>query len=335
MMRLAAWLAKNTDAALALLLALVVGALGLLPGVGDEVLGSATLLILGLLATSILRDRWRRGPVEAEVRDSLRGTERVLAGLPDRLDRIDRLEEIVGNTGRALQESSTVRVLTGAEVGQVLAEARRHTDRWIFKGGTGTYIRAVTLPECVTAARRDKRTLLVRLEIIDPTSEEVCATYARFRRQLSDQPDGTGEIWTPERTRKESFATILAACWYDQRIGLLDIDIGLSATMTTFRWDLSSQCVVITQEDPRAPAMMVDRGRFYYDWCSTELRHSLDQARRVPIEQSRAAPLGDEPTVEEARRLFDVLGLSLPRSFTDRDVAEIIRKALRAKNPYE
>ena len=37
---------------------------------------------------------------------------------------------------------------------------------------SGTYIRAKTLPECVAAARRERRTLIVRLEIIDPTDPD-------------------------------------------------------------------------------------------------------------------------------------------------------------------
>jgi hypothetical protein len=338
MVRFAAWLAKNADAAVALLLAVFVGALGLSPALGEkqnEIVASATLVVLGLLATAILRDRYRRAPVEEEVRDTLRGASEVLNALPERLNRMAEFEHLVVRTRQALDENSVVQVLNGVEVAPTLAEARKTTDRWIYKGGTGTYIRAVTLPECVGYASRDRRALLVRLEILDPTDEDVCDIYARFRRSAPDQPDSSGEPWTLERTRKESYATILAACWYRQRFRLLDIDIGLSSTMTTFRWDLSSSCVVITREDPRAVAMMVGRGKFYYDWCSTELLASLDQARRVPIEQARAAPLGDEPTVEEVRKLFEVLNLRLPRSFTDRDVGDIARKALQPKNPYE
>jgi hypothetical protein len=335
MKRLVIWLANSSDTAIALALALVIGILGVLSTVNSEVVNNATLLVLGLLSTSILRDRWRREPVEREMRNTLRHTAGALVELPERLSRIERLDSLVRGTQQALAEASLVSVVSGADVGQVLADARRDTDRWIFKGGTGTYIRAVTLPRCVEAARLERRTLLVRLEIIDPTDEELCDVYARHRRSLSDEPDATGEPWTRDRTRKEAFATVLAACWYRQRFRLLDIDIGLSSAMSTLRWDLSASRVIITQENPQGPAMVADRGKFYYDWCSTELLTSLDQARRVPIEQARTAPLSDEPTVEEVRKLFDELGMALPRSFSDRDVVDITRKALRAKNPYE
>ncbi|MDX6742990.1 hypothetical protein [Actinocorallia sp. A-T 12471] len=329
MARLAVWLVKNADGAIALLVAVVVAVIGLTDDPDPQLVSGATLLVLGLVSAGILRDRYRRGPVEEEVRDSLR----TLAVLPERLERIEEFEQLVRRSRLALDESSAVQVLGGAEVAPALAAARAGTDRWTFKGGTGTYIRAVTLPGLVAAARRDGRTLLVRLEIIDPSDGDVCDTYARFRRAGADST-AQAEPWTLERTRKESYATILAVCWYTERFRLLEVVIGLSRTMTTFRWDLSASSVIITREEPTGPALKIDKGKFYYDWCAAELLNSLDQARRVPLEQARAAPLSDEPTIEEVRRLFQALGLALPRSFTDRDVMDIARRALRAANPY-
>jgi len=327
--RFAVWLAKNADAAIALLLAVVVAVLGLSSDADNtDLISSATLLVLGLLAASILRDRARSSPVETELRQA----SAILNTLPDRLDRMAEFEQLVSRTRLALDESAAIQVLSGSEVGAALVTSRRSTDKWTYKGGTGTYIRAVTLPECVKLARQDRRGLTVRLEIIDPSNEEVCEAYARFRRAGSEAANGV--LWTLDRTRKESYATILAACWHRQRFRLLDIEIGLASTMTMFRWDLSNSCVIITSENPNAPAMRVERGGFYYDWCAAELINSLDQVRRVPIAQARATELSDEPTVEEVRRLFQGLGLALPRSFTDRDIAEITLKALRAEDPY-
>ncbi len=330
--RFGVWLGKNVDGFVALLLAAGVGVVGLLDDqIGkafrDQVIESGTLLVLALLTTAILRDRWRQEPVETAIRDNLTST----AALPDRLE---RLEGTVSGAERALADLSVVRMLNGPEeIARAHAEAREETDRWIFKGGTGTYLRAVTLPECVAAARGQRRALLMRLEIIDPANERVCEAYARFRRSMPRDHDGGGETWTPERTRKEAFATVLASCWHHQRFGLLEIHIGLSATMTTFRWDLSASSLIITGEDPRR-GLLARRGSFYYDSCTTELMASLEQARRVPVELARSVPLGDEPTIEEVRKLFEALGLPLPRSYTDRDVADLVRKALRPQNPY-
>jgi hypothetical protein len=333
--RLTAWIVRNVDGLVALLIAALIAVLAWVDVAGANEVNGATLLVLAVLAATLLRDRSRAELLEHDLRTAVRQTGPVLAGLPERLDRVAELGDVVAAARRALDEMSMVRVLSGREIGHALAEARRDTDRWIFKGGTGTYLRAVTLPECVENARRENRTLLMRLEIVDPTNADLCDRYARFQRSLATRPDGVGETWTLDRARKEAFATILAACWYRQRFGLLDIDIGLSSTMTTFRWDMSAHSVIMTQENPSAPALMIERGKYYYDRYSLELLTSLEQARRVPIEQAKAVPLSDEPTVEEARRLFDVLDLPLPTSFIDRDVADVIRKAIQPRNPYQ
>jgi hypothetical protein len=335
--RVAPWAAQNADVAIALTLAIAVGVLGILPdkmfgkegdAVQDDLVSSATLVILALVATALLRDRARQAPVEETI------TSGALAQLPLRLERLEQIESLVTGTRKALDSLQLVRVLGSAqEIAHAHAEARRDTSRWSFKGGTGTYLRAVTLPLCVAAARRDKRHLTVRIEIIDPADAEVCETYAHYRRSLSDLPDGTGETWTTDRARKESYATILAAFWHRQRYGLLDIAVGLSAAMTTFRWDLSSSRMIMTVEDPNM-AMTALADTFYYENGDTELRLSFEQARRVPLEMYKRVPLSDEPTIEEVQELFEQIGIPLPKSYNEHDVIDIARKALRAQDPY-
>jgi hypothetical protein len=296
MRRFAAWLRSNADGFLALVIAVAVGVLQVLDVLQSEQVSAAILLTLALLATTLLRDR-------------------KLAA-------------------KALSDSSAVRMVNGPEVGRVHAEAHRETEQWLFKGGTGTYLRAVTLKECVDSARKAKRPLRMQVEIIDPSDELLCHEYAQYRSSLTPGPDRTGEPWTVDRTRKESFATILAACWYRQRFTFLRIEVGLSKVMSTFRWDVSSHWVIMTQEDPAAPAMLFERGKPHYQAYSRELVASFEQARQIEIGQAREAQLSDEPSVEETRKLFALLELELPGSFTDRDVTDIIRRAIRPKNPY-
>jgi hypothetical protein len=296
MARFTRWLRANADAVVALLVAVTVGNLGLLHLLGPERVNAAILLVLALLAAALLKDRQ--------------------------------------SASKLLAATSAVRQLSSVEVSQEHAEARRHTEQWIYKGGTGTYLRAVTLKECIEHARREQRPLRMQLEIIDPTNKTLCTAYSQFRSSLTPGPDSTGETWTFERTRKEAFATILAACWYRQRFTLLTIEVGLSEMMTTFRWDLSSDRVIMTQDDQSGPALIFAKGNPYYRAYSRELEASFRQARRVDIEKASELQLSKEPTIEETRKLFTMLELDLPRSFTDRDVSDVIAKALRAKNPY-
>lgn len=293
--------------------------------VGTNQVNSAVLLILAVLATTLLRDRVRSGFVERDVRKVC--------------EQVEALNTKVTQAQQALEQSASLRVLRGDAIGEALAAARRDTDIWMFKGGTGTFIRAVTLPECIQRAGEVGRALTVRLEILDPTNDDLCEHFAVFQRSSSHIVGGTGEVWTAERTQKESLATILAVCWHRQRYRLLTAEVSLSATVSTFRWDLSSRHLIMTQliaqRDAREPALLIERSSIYYDRYATELRISFEQSRLLPIEQAaKTVSLGDTPSVEETQRLFAALDVPLPSSFDDGAVSDIIHKAIQAKNLY-
>lgn len=291
MARFTRWLRQAYDAVITLVVVAVAIVLGLLDVLNAPQINQAILLVLGLLAFNILRDRHR-----AEQADP---------------------------------ESQAVQLLQSDEIRRELEEARRRTSIWMFKGGTGTYLRAMTLPRCVRNADREQRPLRMRVEIIDPTNDDVCAYYARFRQS---RPDSTGEQWTLARTRNESFASILAACWYTQRCPILTIEVALSGTVPTFRWDLSSSRAFMTQEE-RSPHLMFREPSRPYDLCTRELDSSFRQAKRLPLERATVR-LSDEPTADQVRCLFTELGLELPATMTDADFAAIVEKALHPRNPY-
>lgn len=334
MARLVAWISRNADGAIALVLAFISGVLGLADIMRSDDIEAAILIILALLATTLLRDRARSEAGEIQLGGVMRQTLDLLAAMPDKR-RLAELQQTVSATRDALDAASLIRVLPGQEVSHIHAVARRDTDRWYFRGGTGTYLRAATLPECVAIARREKRVLKLQAEILDPADEQVCRRYAEYRRSLSPEPDGTGETWTTDRTRKESFATILAACWYRQHFTFLTVALGLTSTMSTFRWDMSARYLIITQEDPAQPALVADAGKPFYRACDRELQASLEQSRRVPVDLARDVQLSEEPTIDEARKLLRAVGLELPRSFGDDEVGDIIRRAIKPPNPYE
>ncbi|MGH3780582.1 MAG: hypothetical protein ACRDRO_08105 [Pseudonocardiaceae bacterium] len=209
------------------------------------------------------------------------------------------------------------------------------TDRWIFKGGTGAYTRVVTLPECLSEAHRERREFRVQMEILDPTDFALCHRYAGLYRTLAEGDDDDARTWSGKGTQIELYATILAACRYKQKLAhLLDIKIGLSSTVSTFRWDLSSRRLIVTQRGPRFPAMIVERGQPYYDSWNTELRTSFSECRSVPMERALEISLDGEPSAAEVRKLFHRLGLDLPEGYQEADIQDIIEKAVRDTNPF-
>ncbi|MFE6906004.1 hypothetical protein [Streptomyces erythrochromogenes] len=303
--RFVAWVLRNADVVVALCVAMAVGFLDIFGDVvSDDVSSGATLVVLGLLATGSIVERVRR---PASIHEALSGTR------------------------QALEDLAMVRSLSGNEVGEALRKARQHTNLWYFKGGTGTYLRAVTLPLCVAAAKEQRSQLNVKIDIVNPADERACAAYARFRQMFGGQRRGD-DVWTTDRVRQESYATVLAACWYQRQLTTLEISVHLSSAVPTLRFDLSETCLVITQDDRSRVNLLVERGQPLYDYYVTELHQSREQATVLDLRV--ASPLGQEPTVDEVRTLFDDLGLSLPRVFTDSDIGTIIEKALHAEDPY-
>lgn len=301
----------NLDLGVVLLVAAAVSVLDLLEVLKDGQSDKLILPVLALLAFVWIRDRSRQGRMA---------------------DQVAALARTTDGMWRVLASGDSVKSLSGAAITRVLAEARAGSDMWLFKGGTGTYIRAVTLPECIERAKRGRSRLRFLLELLDPTDEALCASYTELHRNLSQ--DGSEEKgWTSLGTRKDVYATILSACWYHQRNSqLLDLKIGLSNTISLFRCDLTSHHLVITQRGPEFPGLAIPRTSPHYNPWYVELENSLNQTRLLPIH--RATPLSAAPTVAETRDLFVALGIPLTDEFTDADVADIARGALNRVDPY-
>lgn len=328
------WFAENAEAVTALILSVVVAILGVLGVVSSDAIGNAILGTLAVIAIAILRDRANNVALDKEIRASTAHSREILDDLPAHLDRVEQLAADMAGLRGLVEGISTVRTLRGVEVVGAHAEARKATDRWHFKGGTGTYSRAVTLPKLEESFPTNRRPIQIRIEIIDPTDDDVCRRYETFRRSVSPQPDGTGERWTDGRARVESFATVIAAAWYRQRVRFLDIHLALSATTTTFRYDMFSECLIITQDDPTFPALLVPRERPLYNEYDIELRNSFEQGRHVPLERLAPVPLSDRPTPEEVHRTLKVLELLPQRDLDQTELDLIIEKAVNAPDPY-
>jgi hypothetical protein len=325
--------AHNVDAIVPLILGVAVSVLGLFDVASPHVTDNSILIVLAVLSFALLRDRWRKDSSERDAKETSAAALSKLRAIEREISPIATLNQVAERMRVSIEGLTTIRTIRGADIDRAHEEARVHTDRWMFKGGTGTYTRAMTLPLCIQSARNEHRALQVQLEVLDPTNEALCDRYARYRVSLSSGPDGTGEPWTTDRTRKESFATLLAALWYQQRFQLLDIKVGLASTMSAFRYDLSASRIIITQDDPRFPAMMISSSSPLYESYVAELRLSLSQTKRVPLEGTSVI-LDEPPTEAQAREFFISIGLPLPDHYEDEDARQIIRKAISAKNPY-
>jgi hypothetical protein len=327
-MRAGDWVKDNIETAVALTLASVVSVLGLTDAAPPDLIENTIPLTLAVFAFALLRERWRRDETEKQIASSVKETERALGELVRRIDGIATVETTISQVTKVLSDLSAVRVLTGNDISTALYAARQDTSIWIFKGGTGTYTRLVTLPDCVQNARHRRRELRMYIEILDPSDLLLCERYVKLYKSLAEKPTDNEMSWDAEGTRRELYATLLAACWYRKRYQpLVQIEIRLSQVISTLRWDLSSHSLIITQRGPRFPALAIEESKIHYASWNTELRTGLDQCQRVPLELADQLPLSDSPTTSEVRKVFDAIGLSLPKEYDEQHVSEIIGKA--------
>jgi hypothetical protein len=317
MKRVLLQLAVNVDVIVAVVLAVVILLLDFTGVASGNVVRNATMATLAVVAIVLLRDRLRGDDQSVMVRVAMERTQ----------ERLDALTS-------EFQRDRETRVLQGHELSRLLEEARRDTDRWVFRGATGTYVRVVTLPDCIRLARPKRRRLRFQMEILDPADPELCAEFVGLHRRMAASAASSERGWTVEGTQRELLATILAACWHQQRYELLDIEVRLSKVYSLLRYELSSAYAIFTQRGPEFPAIVVASGTAGYECWESELHVSFQQARPLPLAEVKSLPLGDVPTPDEIRRVFAELGVELPPNTTDGDLEEIRALALEAPDPY-
>lgn len=320
MKRAIMWLADNADVIIGLGLAVFASILGIAGVVPPYVVANVTVLTLATLAFVMLRDRGRQEKAARQVEGSVTTANAQILSLFAKFT-----------------ESRPIKILNGPEISRALIVARTGTDQLVFKGATGTFTRAVSLPECLASARDSRRPLRVRIEIFDPGNTQLLESYVELYASWAEGRDDPQSQWTVDATRQEILATILAACWHKERNPwLLDIEVFLSPSLTTFRWDLTHNALIITQIGPRFPAMLIERDDVYYSCWSAELQASMEaSAKRLPLREVSALRLGDHPGPEAVRALFDRLNVAIPDDYRDEHLKALIQKALHEEDPYE
>jgi hypothetical protein len=186
------------------------------------------------------------------------------------------------------------------------------------------------------------------MEILDPTDLKVCDTYAEYRRQLSQNHMGSSDHrWSTKYVRIESYASVVAAAWY-QRNFALHVHLGLRNVTSTFRYDLSSSLLIISNEDPKASAMKASSQSSFYRRFDDELRRSFEQTKGFDMKQvvdgmSKAMLKHDTLSWTDVKQLLETLGLltisrqsgldgSAEETLSDEDFNVIAAKALSEPN---
>lgn len=315
-------LRRNPEASVTFGVAVILGALAVAGVITDAAqLTGATLAAIALIAFSLIADERRREAAKTDVQHVALTTARIE-------QQVERLDDRVARSG------SLVEVPPGQPITDLFEEAVLSTTLWRFKGGTGSFLRAWTLPMLAEVARRNAGARFpITIDLLHP-GDPVCEDYSEYRRKLAmHRSIDPQSHWTPDLVRVEAASTILAAAWFYQH-EFLDPKVTLARSLSVLRYDISSGFAILTNEDKRFPALLARTSSPLYSAFVSE----LDQrARRDSIDVSAAPKLPaemDAITSDTAVTVLSHLGIDMG-GVEPSALADLPALAFHRTNPYK
>jgi hypothetical protein len=282
---------------------------------------ASTLAVLSLMAFGLLRQARRRDSDAAAVTAIGSG--------------VDGLTERVAALQQAVHQSRTIEEIPGGgQRNQAFQDALLDPQHWHFRGSTGSFVRARTLVALAAASRRRAGSNIpVSIQILDPANREVCEQYVAYRLRLSQQQNAEhgAERWTVRREQLECLATLVAAAWFAQHEGL-SLTVGLSATFSTLRFDLSDTSVIMTNVEQSYPALALRPESRLYFAIKNDLERTLENCRIIDVRQ---CPVPRDISMIEPDSLRPFLnGIGAFGDLTDTEIQFVIELAFNHVEDY-
>lgn len=214
---------------------------------------------------------------------------------------------------------------------EIFEAAFGSTEIWYYKGGCGRYFRTKTLPSIALAARRKSQSKEILVVILDPTNDDLCEKHALYRSGMASQ-QVEKDKWDLFKVQSELFATIVSTVVAQVQEPLLRLSISLCSHYSSFRIDLSDDYAVITKEDRNAPAIICNKGTYFYKSYKDEVILSLNQSRVLKkLKEAKFVITNIQPS-----HVKDILHeLELNHDCLNDEMLDKIAKTCREKdNPY-
>jgi hypothetical protein len=204
-----------------------------------------------------------------------------------------------------------------------LRAAAGDTSGWRHRSATGALLRSCVLPELARACRDTRRSISLRVELLDPASELACREYREW----------TGSDSVPDARRLleiEIYATVLAVCLERKRNRRLHPRIRFSPYFTARQLDLSDDWLIVTESghEERAAIRVSTREQLYRRY-EREFEDGWDQAKPTDLKLQAVdwAPLYDGEFIPRYNILNLYRELDLPTpEFTDGDLFAILER---------
>jgi hypothetical protein len=218
------------------------------------------------------------------------------------------------------------------DIEATLEHATQHTREWRVRARTANYFARMTLPALTKSALRSGRSIKIRVQTLDPENPSLLADYAKFRSNHR----GAAAQWTPEKVRREVYATLLQLALYRHEAPRLDIEVGLSPALWVISLDVSDDIAMVTGQNRGEIAIVFRAGSQFYEGYCDDFDASYSECRilSVPTVRNLAPNLGTSglspSQLDELRAFFQEIGLS---SCDDQELDAIV-KVLHEEHNY-
>ncbi|MBV1883884.1 MAG: hypothetical protein KUG82_19750 [Pseudomonadales bacterium] len=227
-------------------------------------------------------------------------------------------------------KKSVMDVIEPREIGPLLKKAVADTRSWTYKGACGRYTRATTLPSLASAAKHEGLGRDIRITILNPNNDQLCAEYATYRRSLKSA--NNSKLWTESKVKEEVLATIVSALRYKHEEPLLRIELYLIDHFSAFRFDISDQYVIVTKEDKEAAGLRADAGTYFYDSYKDDVR--LSERQSIKVESQNKIPIGALLTKDSLHLLIREVDLVSEERLTSLNLESIVTAINSPEDPY-
>ena len=177
-----------------------------------------------------------------------------------------------------------------------LEAAAADSDEWEYVGHTARYTRNKVFASLQSQSKSTNRQINVRVVIIDPSKEELCGYYAKYRNS-SRSKEMFQKEWDVDVVRSELLATIIKCLRIHFGPDRISCEVRFRDFLSQYRYDLSSNQVMVTQEDPQEPAYQYPRGSRFFEYCKRENHLMWQQASSRDFREAISCSLDNKESV--------------------------------------
>ncbi|AZV77134.1 hypothetical protein EBB79_03990 [Parasedimentitalea marina] len=201
------------------------------------------------------------------------------------------------------------------------------TNEWEYLGHTGRYVRNRIFPIVQKHSHQNNRRVNVRMMVLDPRNDALCGQYAKYRNR-SRSSEMFKEDWTMQKVQEELIATVARTVLLNAVENHVHCELRFRNFLSQFRFDVSSDQVMVTQEDPQEPAFSYPRGSRFFEYYKRENQLIWDQSPSFDIHSITPEP--DQMENGMAAMLSEFLG----RDTADKTVERALELLAADRSPY-